>query len=326
MAVARLSDVIVPEVFSRYITEDSVKLTSFYRSGILQPSSEMVAFLNGGGTTLNVPFFQRLTGAAQAIQSDYTITTDGVTTSKQVARRLLFGNGWSAEELASALSGENVMQNITAMVDQWWDEQLQLALLAVIRGIIDDNEDNDDGDLVNDISTDGTVGSTNRVSSDAVIDAAMLLGDLSGYTAIAMHSVVYTRLLKQNLIDNEPTNTQNIGWGTYLGLSVIVNDQLYTETQGSNTQYWTFLFKPGACLWAESAEGITVVETDRNAAKSEDLLFTRRQFLIHPVGWKWIENSVDDDMPTMNELQYAGNWDRVFNKKNTGVAVLKTNG
>ena len=50
------------------------------------------------------------------------------------------------------------------MVSQWWDEQMQIILLAIIRGIVDDNENNDSSDLVNDISTDGTVGSANRIS------------------------------------------------------------------------------------------------------------------------------------------------------------------
>jgi hypothetical protein len=326
MTVLRLADVIVPEVFARYITEDSVKLTTLYRSGILAPLDILNQFLAGGGTIVNVPFWQRLTGNAQAIQTNYTITTDKTTTSKQVARRMLFANGWSAEELASALSGENAMQAITAMVDQWWDEQLQLALLAVVRGIIDDNEDNDSADLVNDISTSATVSASNKISSDAVIDTFAKKGDMSNFKVIAMHSVPYFKLVKDNIITFEPESEQDIGFGTYLGMTVIVNDQIYKEDQGSNKQYWTILFEPGAFGWGESAQGITVVETDRTANKSEDLLFTRRQFSIHPRGWKWIENSVTGDMPTMTELTYAGNWDRVFEKKNTGIAVLKTNG
>ena len=47
---------------------------------------------------------------------------------------------------------------------------------------------------------------------------------------------------------------------------------------------------------------------------------------MHPMGYKWIENSVASDMPTKSELEEAGNWDRVFNKKNTGFVILKTNG
>jgi len=326
MAVLRLTDVIVPEEFAQYITEESVKLTTFFRSGILAIDPKVAGFLAGGGTTFNMPFWQRLTGAAQAIQSDYTITTDKTTTSKMVARRLLYGNGWSSEELASVLAGDNAFNAMRDMVDQWWDEQMQIILLATMRGIVDDNEDNDSSDLVNDISTNGTVTAANRISSDAFIDTYALLGDKSDFVAVGMHSVPYFKLVKDNLITFTATSAQDIGFGTYLGLTVIVNDQIYKEAQGSNTQYWTFLFRAGSIGFGESAANITPVEIDRTAAKSEDNLFTRRQFAMHPMGFKWIENSVADDMPTVNELQYAGNWDRVMDKKLCGFVTLKTNG
>jgi len=325
--VTRLTDVIVPERFTRYLTEASIRKTTLFRSNIIQMGNEKIrAFLAGGGTLLNIPFFQQLGGAMQAIQSNFTIQTNRVTTDKMVARRLLFGDGRSSEEIAAALSGEDPMQAITNMIDKWWDVQLQLALLASIRGIIDDNEDNDGGDLVNDLSTDGTVTSANRISSDAVIDTNQLMGDAADFTAIAMHSVPYNRLSKDNLITFVKDSAQDIGFGTYLGKTVIVNDQIYKEEQGDNWQYWSILFKGGAFMWDETAQGITVVETERVANKGEDELYTRRQFVLHPVGWKWSDNSVEDDMPTVTELQYAGNWDRVFNRKNCGLAVLKTNG
>jgi len=47
---------------------------------------------------------------------------------------------------------------------------------------------------------------------------------------------------------------------------------------------------------------------------------------MHPQGFKWIENSVADDMPTRSELEEAGNWDRVYEQKNCGFAVLISNG
>jgi hypothetical protein len=330
-AVLRLTDVIVPEVFADYITEESITKTSFFRSGILRPSEEINQKIAGGGTTFNMPFWQRLSGDAQAVQSNTSIDVKKTTTSKMVARRLMFAKGWSAEELASALAGEDAMGAITEMVDQYWEEQLQGFLLSTIKGVIDDNEDNDSGDLVNKVFAESGDGLTapaasNKISSDNVIDTYSLLGDASSkFTAIAMHSTPYYELAKLNLITFEPTNTQDIGWGTYLGMTVLVNDQMTSETVDSFTVYWTVLFQPGAFGWGESANGITPVETNRNSAKSEDQLFTRRQFAMHPHGFKWVETSVADDMPTKAELEQGGNWDRVMEKKNCGFVVLKSN-
>jgi hypothetical protein len=141
-----------------------------------------------------------------------------------------------------------------------------------------------------------------------------------------MHSVPYATLLDASLITTKPTNTQNLGFGTYLGKTVIVTDELGYDTDGSNKEYMSIIFKPGALMYGESGKGITVVETDRRAEYGEDRLFTRRQFCMHPLGFKWLETSVASDNPTRRELQEAGNWDRVFEKKNCGFVALITNG
>jgi hypothetical protein len=325
--VVRLSDVIVPEVYGNYIVEQGVKKTNLYRSGILATDPKINGFLAGGGTTFNMPFWQRLSGDAQAIQSNTEILTTKTTTDKMVARRLLFAKAWSAEELASALSGDKAMDAIASMVDEYWAEQFQQILFSTIKGVVADNVANDSGDLTHDITTSGTPGTANKISSSAVIAAIAKLGDAADkFTAIAMHSVPYFTLVAANLITFEPTNTQNLGFGTYLGKTVIVTDELGYDTDGSNKEYWNIIFKPGALMYGESGQGITVVETDRRAEYSEDRLFTRRQCCMHPLGFKWLETSVAGDNPTKRELQEAGNWDRVFEKKNCGFVALITNG
>jgi hypothetical protein len=325
--VVRLSDVIVPEVYGKYIVEQSVKKTNFYRSGILATDNRINDFLAGGGKTFDMPFWQNLTGEAQAIQSGTAIETRKITTEKMVARRLLFHDGRSAEELAGALSGDNPMDAIAAKVDEWWAQQYQEILISILKGVIADNIANDSGDMVHDITTSGTPGTANKISSSAFINAVMKFGDAADqFTAIAMHGVPYATLLNANLITTEPTNTQNLGFGAYLGKTVIVTDELGYDTDGSNKEYMSIIFKPGALMYGESGKGITVVETDRRAEYGEDRLFTRRQFCMHPLGFKWLETSVAGDNPTRRELQEAGNWDRVFEKKNCGFVALITNG
>lgn len=325
--VTRLTDVIVTEVYGRYLIEESVKKTNLYRSGILATDARISGFLAGGGTTFNMPFWQRLSGAAQAIQSNTEIETKKATTDRMVARRLLFAKAWSAEELASALSGESAMDAIASMVDQYWAEQFQQILFSSIKGVAADNIKNDSSDLVHDITTSGTPGTANKISSTAVIAAIAKLGDAADkFTAIAMHSVPYFTLVAANLITFEPTSTQNLGFGTYLGKTVIVTDELGYDTDGSNKEYWTIISKPGAFMYGESGQGITPVEVDRKAEYSEDRLFTRRQFCMHPAGFRWLETSVASDNPTKSELEEAGNWNRVFDKKNCGFAILVSNG
>lgn len=322
----RLSDVVVPEVYSRYLIQDSIKTTAFYRSGILEVDPVLAGFLDRGGEQFNIPFWNRDTSDPQAVQSGTQILTSKLTTSKMVGRRLLFAKGWSAEELASALSGEDAFAAIQTTVDRYWDESMQKVLFNTVKGVLGDNDDNDSGDLIKDITTTGTPGASNKISASAIIDTYALMGDLADFSAIAMHSTPYYALVNANLIDFEPTSTQNIGFGTYMGLTVVVCDQLTPDTDGSNKEYLTLLFKRGAVRYAESGKGITPVEIDRKADYSEDRLFTRRQFIMHPYGFAWTETSVNEDMPDLREIREAGNWNRVFSKQNCGFAALITNG
>ncbi|UCF13174.1 MAG: hypothetical protein JSW06_02675 [Thermoplasmatales archaeon] len=325
--VLRISDVVIPEIYEQYLIEESIYKNEFYRAGIITRQPRFDTLVGGGGEMFNIPFWQQLTGDPQAIQSNTTIETKKTTTSKQVARRFMFGRGWSAEEIASALAGDSAMDAIESMVDDYWNRFFNGFTFSVVKGIMADNIDNDSSDLVNDITTSGTVAAANRISLDAVIDTAKKKGDkMQDFTAIAMHSTVYARALKNDSIDFIPDSQEGKEIEKYMGMRVIVDDGLAPDTDGSNSEYWTVLFQPGALGYGESGNNITVVETDRNAGKSEDLLYTRRQFTMHPRGWKWIDTSVAGDMPTKSEVEEAGNWDRVFEKKNCGVAVLISNG
>jgi len=146
------------------------------------------------------------------------------------------------------------------------------------------------------------------------------------FAAIAMHSTPYAQLVKNDLIATIKDSTGSINIPTFMGLRVIVDDGLGADTDGSNSVYWNIIYRGNSIAYGESANNITPVETDREAADSEDRLFTRRQFTMHPRGFKWVDTSVEGDMPTRSEVEEAGNWDRVYNKKNCGFAVLKTNG
>ena len=297
------------------------------RSGLMIRDSEFDAKVTGGGEIFNMPFWQQLSGSPQAIQSDTTIETKKVGTSKMAARRFLFGRGWSAEEIASALAGSNAMAAIQTMIDDYWNRFFNGFMFSIIKGVIADNVDNDSGDLVKDITTSGTPGSSNKMNSNNVIDSLVLMGDsLGDFAGIGMHSTPYAQMVKNDLIDFIPDSKESIIIPKFMGLNVIVDDGLTADTDGSNSVYWNVLFKPNAIAYGESAANITPYETDRTAADSEDRIFTRRQFTMHPRGFRWIDTSVEDEVPTQSEVEEPGNWDRVFEKKNCGFVVLKTNG
>lgn len=327
MAVTRVTDIIVPEVFYNYIINETPEKSALFRSGIIQTDPRIV--VPDGGDTVNMPFFNDLDGDPEAIQSNHALTPANIDTGKDVARVLLFGKAWSSEDLAAELAGADPMTAIANRVLAYWDRQYQKILLKILDGVFADNATNDNGDLIHDISIDAgaTATAANKISAEAILDAAQLLGDAKDkFTAIAMHSVVHTALQKQGLIDFIPDHEANVGWGTYLDKSVIVDDGLpVADGATSGKKYTTYLFAGGAVGYAEGTPKVPV-ETDRNTLKGEDILIHRRKFIMHPRGIKWTEGDVADEMPTLAELAKAANWDRVYDKKKIRVVKIVTNG
>jgi len=321
-----VGDIIKPEVWVPYVINQTPERSQLFQSGIISTDDRIV--VPNGGDTVNMPFWNDLDGDAQAIQSDTALDINKIDSGKDVARVLMFGNAWSAEDLAAELAGDDPMDAIANRVIDYWDREYQNMLVRALNGVFADNVTNYDSDLVNnvaeeDVDTDGAV----NLTSDIIIDSKQLLGDAKGMlTAIAMHSSVHSNLQKQDLIDYIPDSQADIGWGTYLGHTVIVDDRMPVEdATTSGKKYTSYLFGKGAIGWAEGRPK-TPVESDRYSLKGQDILIHRRKFILHPRGFKWTEGTVVNEMPTYTELADATNWDRVYSPKKVRVVKMVTNG
>lgn len=145
-----------------------------------------------------------------------------------------------------------------------------------------------------------------------------------------MHSVVYTRLQKQQLITFIPPARGEVKIPTYLDYEVIVSDTCAAVAGTNRTNYSTYLVGRGAFAWAEVPPP-QPVEVERIPAQGRgqgvDQLWTRRQYAMHPYGIKFTNTTVTDESPTNSELALAVNWDRVYaERKQIAMAELVTNG
>nr|BDD47038.1 coat protein [bacterium] len=325
MAVSKIADVVVPEVYNDYFMENSIYKSALWRSGMVATNEEMKALLLGGAKTFNMPFWQTndvIGASATPVDEDQTLTPGSLTADKMIACRQFREKAWGQNDVAAVLAGDAPIDGMMEATEKFWNRNYQVVLFKSVQGVIADNVANDSSDLVNDI----TGASVTTINSDAVIDTVALFGDADqDIAAIAMHSAPYNQLRKLNMIDNRPDNEQNIGWGTYLGKTVIVDDDLVVSSV-----YWTILFKPGAFAYAEVLEGANYepTEVDRDPAKSggQTLYYTRRVFLMHPAGFAY-SDAASVDSPTDAELAGAAQWNRVAaSVKNCGFAVLKSSG
>lgn len=326
MAKTQISDVIVPEVFNPYVTERTAELSALRRSGVISSSGELNRLASAGGRLINMPFWNDLTGDDEVLSDSGALTPQKITAAQDVAVLLMRGKAWSSNDLAKALSGDDPMRAIGDLVAAYWARMEQKTLISLLTGVFGAASM---ANAVHDIAertTAASVADANRISAAAVIDAATLLGDAAGgLTAIAMHSGVYSQLQKQNLIDFQPTNAQNIGWGTYLGKTVIVDDGCPVETfDTTGKAYTSYLFGSGAIGMGDGAAPVPT-ETDRDSLAGDDILVNRRHYILHPRGVKFTDSSVAGASPTNAELATAANWTRVYEQKNVRLVQLITN-
>jgi hypothetical protein len=334
----RLSDVIVPEVFFPYMQVRTKERAQIFQSGILNDDSRLAAFLSGGGRTANNPFWKDLSDTESDVGNDDPTSLsvpEKITTGRDVVVRQVRTKSWSTANLVADLAGADPMQAIANSVADYWIRQFNSILVATLHGVYLDNVANDSGDMVNDIGTDSAsaVTAAELVSAEAIIDTKQTMGDAADdLKAIIMHSVVFSRLQKQNLIDFIPDARGEIQFPTYLGYRVIVSDTAKRVAGSNRTEYITYLLGAGALAWHEAPlKTSPMIEVDREPLQGGgvgvDILISRRQFVLHPNGIKWTDTSVAGEFPTNAELALAANHDRVYpERKQIPIAFLVTNG
>lgn len=324
MAVTRISDVVVPEEFTSYVVQNTMEASALVQAGVVARNGVIEGQLQAGADSFNVPFWNDLADDEADVVSDdpaVTSTPKKLSAEKQIVRKSFLHQSWSAMNLASELTGDDALPRIQGRAEAYWTRQTQRRLIASLNGVLADNVANDSGDMVVDISAE--TGAAALFSATAVIDAAGTLGDqMSGVTGIAMHSDVYRKALKDDLIetirDSEGRNFQS-----FRGMAVVVDD-LCPVTSGN---YTSILFAPGAVGWGLTAPRVaegTEIENLPSAGNGggQQILHSRVNLAIHPAGFQWSEGSVVGDSPTIAELGAAANWNRIVERKAVGMAFL----
>lgn len=313
MAVTKIADVIVPEIFTPYVIERTAEKSKLLQSGIAVANPKLNELVTAGGVTMQMPFWKDLQGNDEVLDDSKPLTPNKIGASKDIAALLLRGNAWGANDLAGALAGDDPMNAIVDLVADYWARKEQKTLLSVLKGIF---ASSDMSDHILDESTKGIAGGV-------ILDAKQLLGDAADQLqAVAMHSAVYTELQKQNLIEYVSSTGPSgspIQIPMYLGYSVVVDDGMPKE----GDVYTTYLFARGAIGRGEGTPvSMVSTETDRDSLAGEDYLINRRAFVLHPFGIKWKGNPTGST-PSNAELEVGTNWERVYESKNIGLVAVK---
>lgn len=329
MASTKISNVIVPEVYNPYVIARTVELSKIIASGIASrdPDLKFPAVGNQvkGGKTIHIPFWKSLVdagGADDEVLSDQSgLTVNNIEAGESVAAIHLRGKAWGANDLARYLSGDDPMSAIANMNAAYWANRIQHVLIASLKGITVDEAGSPGTNAalkahVLDIS--GESASAAVLSSEAMIDAMYLMGDHTAELGgILCNSATMAKLVKLNLIDTVRDADSPVEYKFYMGKPVIVDDALVAES-GVNSIYF---FGAGAVAFNEDTDGLEITETDRDTLKGEDVLISRRAFVMHPRGLKWVGTPAGVT-PSNAELAKASNWQLADNLKNVPITKL----
>lgn len=344
----KISDVIVPSVFNPYVIQRTMELSALYNSGIIMNNPELDKLANGGGNTINMPYWEDLDGDDEVLSDSGALTPGKIIAGQDVAVLLMRGKAWSSNDLAKALSGSDPMAAIGDLVAEYWARRMQAIAIKLLTGAFaGTNMTNKVLNIVNKSGNDG------KITGETFLDALQLMGDAKDkLTGVIMHSATETQLRKNNLIQTE-LESNNKPISLFMEKRVIVDDScpvdpiyaastdttvqsgktyytksgdVYTKVASptgnpstssyyevSSYGYTTYLFGKGAIgLGNGNAEVPT--ETDRDSLAGDDILINRKHFVLHPRGIKWTGTAAGAS-PTNAELATGTNWSRVYEDK-----------
>lgn len=336
MSKTQLSDVVVPTVYESYQSVDNIELTAFYQSGIIVQSAILNQLANQGGKLIHLPYWKDLD---QTDEPNYSDDSDNdavpgkLGADEMVARTAQLNNGWSAADLVVEIAGSDPMKRIAARTNAYWSRQWQRRLIAAALGVYNENVANGSSDMIQNFAIEDGVNSTdlNLFGRQAFTSAIFTLGDQFGQlSGIAVHSIVYKRMVDNDDITVVKDSTGTVDIPLYMGKRVIVDDSMPVAAGGtSGFKYTSVLFGAGAFGYGVGKARVPV-EVEREASKGNgggvETLWERKTWLIHPFGYKWTDNTVTGQSPSIAELKLAANWQRKFPRKAIPLAFLVTNG
>lgn len=326
--ITKLLDVVTPEVFNAYMDNFTEEKSAIIQSGVAVADAEVSKNITAGGLLVNMPFWNDLDGEDETLgDGEKELETGKITAGADIAAVMYRGRGWSVNELAAVISGDDPLGALLGKIASWWLRREQHVLINVLNGLF---ADADTGASVPAGPLNGThllSKKTTSISGELVLDAKQLLGDSADrLSMIVMHSAVYTALQKQNLIAFIPNARGEVNIPTYLGYQVVIDDGVPASGTGAAKVYTSYLFASGAIGRNTGTPAkLTSFEKARNAKKGNDEVYTRRAFTMHPYGVKFTnaDRESGEITPTNKDLSNPKNWEKVYEDKQIGLVAIQ---
>lgn len=341
----QITDVVVPEIFTPYVQQVTEEKARLIQAGAMVRDTAIDAMLAGGGLTFETPSFRDLDNEDENVSTDHAddsyvadqtenSTPKKIQTAQETSVRLSRNQSWSSTDLTAALAGPDPMNAIAGRVGYYWTRRLQAAFVATMKGIFADNDaaptttEHVAGDLTFDVSGDAFSDGVTNFTAEAFLDAAVTMGDsMEDLGMVMVHSIVYNRMQKNNLIDFIPDARGEVMIPTFLGREVIVDDGV----PFANGVFESWLFGNGAVrLGVGTPKVPTEVQRKPDAGNGggQEVLHNRVEWCLHPVGHAYVGTAPSggpSNAATEHNLAHAASFKRVYpERKQIKIARLVT--
>lgn len=317
MATAPLRDVFNKALVLSYLPADPVRETPFWTSGAFNRDNRISQLIAAGSSTFDVPYINDLDAKLEPNYSN-TIYTDiavprGIDAGSMTGRMAYLNEGFLESRLDKYLqNGVSALPLIAQQINGFWQQEAEQRAVASLVGIR--NFDQANGKQI-------TIESATAFDASLFLDAeAGMARKYRGAGAIVVHPVVALALRKAQLLIpfTDPANLKVVD--TFNGRTVIESlDGTKLGTTPANTQYVSYMLNTNAFA-AESVAGHDDLEIERSASRANGggvtTLWTRRNMLIHPMGFSFIADkstltggtTTESVSASWGDLQKAANW------------------
>lgn len=321
MASTRLANIIVPELWGPAVVERTAQLSELFTSGIAATVPELAGFVANGGNTINLPFWQDLSGRSELVSATgLQLAVNPIQEAQDMAAVFARGKAWGVNNFAAALSGSDPAAAIRDLVAGFWARDMDTTGFYMLEGVF---ASSGMASNVHDISAEA--GDAARVNGSSFIDATQKLGDAKArVSVIIMHSAVEAAFAKlPGQIDYVRLSDAEPRVPFLQGKRVVITDQMPVTGSGTDRIFTTYMFAPGALGYADgNGSKVTKVATAQDELADEEYLINRRHFVLHPRGVRFIGTTTAAG-PTDEVLRDGASWQRVYESKNLRMIAFK---
>lgn len=308
MAETHLKDMIIPEVFDRYVRNNSMKTNNLINSGIVQKDDWLGGQLNQPGTRVTIPYINDLAGSPDNWTDDSDIQVKNLTSGSQKGMKFYQAKAFGQTDLSTLMTGAPVQDQIASRFSFFWNTSDQAMLFSILKGMFQND------DIANSKVLDLTAQSPtdSEFSAKGFIAALSLMGDQpeNVLSSIAVNSATYAMMKSQNLIETIQPSNGGQAINVYNGKQVVVDDDIPTEgTAKDSTTSVAYLFGTGAVRYSTQMYGTQVVDEPLKQGGRESVV-QKRIGCIHPLGMsvnpQW--NPTKPNFPTPDDFSQKDAW------------------